>query len=293
MEQNERFKNEIDSLKSTFTPIKSFMVGYEQLEKYVYNSITELNGRMLLVEEEMNFVKQFKDTNKFVLGNTFNKLSKKVLELEKEISTEKDIVAGKFNSLSNIATTDVNDSAAKHDAILQKVTSLNHRMQCFPSQIKQIADEKYYLAARIAKLEELYQHRSTVVGNESKVTPNVTPKSTNLVLSSDLMLFDSNGKFLKPELVNKQIKCQFVYIPTLESIEVELQNATIEKVPSQILINVGINNLDKQSTAEVCSLYGNFINFIQIKFPQADLYLLYFIEKMPASPKKPKKEKIS
>ena len=55
---------------------------------------------MLLVEEEMSFVKQFKDANKFVLGNTFNKLSKKVLELEKEISTEKDTVAGKFNSLS-------------------------------------------------------------------------------------------------------------------------------------------------------------------------------------------------
>ena len=177
MEQNERFKNEIDSLKSTFTPIKSFMEHYEQLEKYVNNSITELNGRMSLVEEEMNFVKQFKDANKFVLGNTFNKLSKKVLELEKQISTEKDIVAGKFNSLSNEATTDVNDSAAKHDAILHKVTSLNNRMQCLPSQIKQIADEKYYLAARIAKLEELYQHRSTVAGNESEVTSNVTPNS--------------------------------------------------------------------------------------------------------------------
>ena len=42
MEQNERFRNEIDSLKSTFTPIKSFMERYAQLEKYVNNSITEL-----------------------------------------------------------------------------------------------------------------------------------------------------------------------------------------------------------------------------------------------------------
>ena len=91
-------------------------------------------------------------------------------------------------------------------------------MQCFPSQIKQIADEKYYLAARIAKLEELYQHRSTVAGNESEVTLNVTPKSTNPVINSDLlMLFDSNGKFLKPEHVNKKMNCQLVYIPTPES----------------------------------------------------------------------------
>ena len=74
-------------------------------------------------------------------------MSKKVLELEKEISTEKDTVAGKFNSLANVATTDVNDSAMEHDAILQKVTSLNNRMQCFPNQIKQIADEKYYAVA--------------------------------------------------------------------------------------------------------------------------------------------------
>ena len=39
----------------------------------------------------MSFLKQqFKDQrNKFVLGNTFNNLSKKVLELEKEISSDK------------------------------------------------------------------------------------------------------------------------------------------------------------------------------------------------------------
>ena len=103
------------------------------------------------------------------------------------------------------------------------------------------------------------------------------------------MLFDSKGKFLKPELVNKQIKCQLVYIPTLESIELELQNATIEKGPSQILINVGINNLDKQSTAEVCSLYENLINFIQIKFPQADIFISSIFYGKDASFQKPKK----
>ena len=81
IEQNESFK-------------KSFMERYELLGKYVHNSITELNGRVLLVEEDMNFLKQqFKDqSNKFVLGNTFNNLNKKFLELEKEISSDKDIL---------------------------------------------------------------------------------------------------------------------------------------------------------------------------------------------------------
>ena len=74
------------------------------------------------------------------------------------------------------------------------------------------------------------------------------------------MLFDSNGKILKPELVNKKIKCQLVYIPTLESIEHKVHNASIEKVPSQVLINVGINNMDKQSTTEVSSWYEQIIN---------------------------------
>ena len=94
IEQNESFNNEIDSLKNTSIPIKSFMERYELLEKYVHNSITELNGRVLLVDEDMNFLKQqFKDqSNKFVLGNTFNNLSKKFLELEKEISSDKDIL---------------------------------------------------------------------------------------------------------------------------------------------------------------------------------------------------------
>ena len=166
----------------------------------------------------------------------------KVLELEKEISSDKDILTGEINSLSNIANTEETD-AAIHDSILQKVTSLNNRMQTFPSQIKQIADEKYYLAAIID-------------GKEKDITPNLNSKSINIVINSDLlMLFDSNGNFLKVELLNKKIKLQLVYIPTLESIEHKLHNASIEKVPPQILINVGINNMDKQSTTEDTSLY--------------------------------------
>ena len=106
-------------------------------------------------------------------------------------------------------------AAAIHDSILQKITSLNNRMQSFPSQIKQIADEKYYLAARIAKLEEMYKQHSIVDRKEKDITRNLNRKSTNLVINSDLVLFDSNGKYLKPDLVNKQIKCQLVYIPTL------------------------------------------------------------------------------
>ena len=156
-------------------------------------------------------------------------------------------------------------------------------MQSFPSQIKQIADEKYYLAARVAKLEEMSKQHTIVDGKEKDITPNLNPKSTKLVINSDLlMLFDSNGKCLKPELVNKIIKCQLVYIPTLESIEHKVHNASIEKVPSQIQINVGINNMDKQST-KVSSLYEKVINFLQIKFPQADIFISSIFYRKDAS----------
>ena len=69
-------------------------------------------------------------------------------------------------------------------------------MQSFPRQIKQIADEKYCLAGRVAKLEEMYKQHSIVDGKEKDITHNSNPKSTNLAINSDFrMLFDSNGNF--------------------------------------------------------------------------------------------------
>ena len=46
------------------------------------------------------------------MGNTFNNLTKKVLELEKEIYSDKEILTGKINSQSNIANTGETASAA-------------------------------------------------------------------------------------------------------------------------------------------------------------------------------------
>ena len=61
---------------------------------------------------------------------------------------------------------------------------------------------------------------------------------------------DSNGRFVKPELLKKSISAFKHYCPTLSASKNKIEEIKTEgAIPTQLLLHVGTNDLEKKTTS--------------------------------------------
>ena len=87
------------------------------------------------------------------------------------------------------------------------------------------------------------------------------------------MFFDSNGKFLKPNLVNRELKCQHIYTPLIDDVISIVEKAEFKTFPKKILINVGINNLDHDNIDKIIKKYDYLVKLIHSTSPESLVYI--------------------
>ena len=102
---------------------------------------------------------------------------------------------------------------------------------------------------------------------------NEVPKE--VVVDCDLlMLFDSNGQYLKPDKFHREDKCQYERVIKINYAVEMVKKAKINKAPKKILINVGLNDVDENTDIiEMISEYKKLLSSVHEKMPESKIYL--------------------
>ena len=87
-----------------------------------------------------------------------------------------------------------------------------------------------------------------------------------------LMLFDSNGKKVDPLRFSKGVKGQKLTFMTLDKVISELPGYNVIKEPSKVLVNVGLNNVDHDSSEEIVAKYNKLYKILRNKMPNIKIY---------------------
>ena len=103
------------------------------------------------------------------------------------------------------------------------------------------------MANRIAILEGQLKGKNPAKTHEKDKHERQERNKPIKVVCDLLMIFDSNGKFLKPELTNTNIKCQHIHASKIDLACATLQTCEVTVNPQKILIDVGLNDLDNDS----------------------------------------------
>ena len=97
--------------------------------------------------------------------------------------------------------------------------------------------------------------------------------NNKIVDSHTLLIMDSNGSKILPDKLSRDSQSQLILLKTLDSILDEIHKYTIKVSPAQILINVGINDLDKQTTKEIAIKYEKVLRLLKEKFVHSNILL--------------------
>ena len=236
-EQNENFKVEINLLRNLIEPCISYIQRFNDFEKRIQENMANLNMQSLIFEERLCKLEKYVDKNQ-ISKKLFDSLANKLPTLDKKITAARNEYDGKFESISGKVSKDNNK-------VLANISLLKLNNEAALQNIEQLR--------KIMK--------STSHSNTQDIPPAEGTKKSLEISGNVLMFFDSDGKFLKPELLNKEKKCQQIFTPNIMDIKEKLENAKISATPEKIIINVGINNLKSNKADEITKMYEEIIKF--------------------------------
>ena len=124
----------------------------------------------------------------------------------------------------------------------------------------------------MAKFKETPQNRKNVepIIKSNKITYD------NIEINGEILLLcDSNGMKVDENILAKDVNCQKIFVPKLDSINLLLGAATGGTNLKEIWVNVGTNDLDVHNgeTQGIISAYEESIKLLQEKFPMVSFYI--------------------
>ena len=98
-------------------------------------------------------------------------------------------------------------------------------------------------------------------------------KTEEIVIDCDLLLIlDSNGKYIREDRLSRDIIANKVWGPTLEIAIKTLEKAEFKRIPSSILINVGLNDMDTSTIETTKSNYNKLHNLLRRIAPESTIH---------------------
>ena len=105
------------------------------------------------------------------------------------------------------------------------------------SKLDDIQINNIAMANRIVILEGQLKGKNPAKTHEKDKHERQERNKPIKVVGDLLMIFDSNGKFLKPELTNTKIKCQHIHASKIDLACSTLQSCEFTVNPQKTLIN--------------------------------------------------------
>ena len=193
-------------------------------------------------------------------------------ESAKQMKDELNLFKQKFKSLESQFLIEKTNSQSKLENISTRMFSAELDNTFIPttkSKLDTITKEIEQL--RISQ-KQLLERSNNANDNAPQVNPYVQETKTKIDANT-LLLFDSNGKFIKPNLLSKESTSQKIDCMTIDELTDMIPKYEIIQDPTKLLLNVGLNDLDNKSVAEVCSKYEEAVKVLTNKFKFAKIYL--------------------
>ena len=257
---------EVSELRKELADLKDIPAKLSSHIRATKEKFSELNASNLLLENEVKSLKsQLYSTDKKTNMTTFrypsfqttDKLASRVQGLENKLaSTQPTTESGKSNYPDEILD--------------DKFTKLNLKLDGLTKNIGDLASDIYNLKAG-STIQNPRKDPSPANSENEEVPVTNAPIKVDCKL---LMLFDSNGQYMKPEKM--ETEAQYVRAAKIHNAISILEECSVERVPEKILINVGINNIndDEENTSiDVCEQYEKLIDVIKSKFNGAHIYI--------------------
>ena len=186
---------------------------------------------------------------------TFGKVEKRVHELEKKLTEQNKEIMEKsiLNSTSDLSN---------YNTLTNNLNITNNRLSSLSTQVQILAQQNERL---------LCTQETKNSGNDNTIASDETKKHT---INCDLLLlFDSNGKSIKENQMDKESTCQKLWTPKLENVAEVIENSDIRKIPNKVLLNVGLNNVDHDNPGEIIKKGELVLKLIRERMPTSTIYI--------------------
>ena len=151
---------------------------------------------------------------------------------------------------------------------MQSINSANTKISSLSAKIQELETKTNSLEVELKKNVHL-AHPST---ENQPPTTDITPKPK--IIDCDLLLLvDSNGKLIQEDKINKNLKCQKFSTMKLEDAKDIVLKAKFKTCPVKVLMNVGINILDSDTSNEIRNKYEDCIEALKSKIPNVAIYV--------------------
>ena len=109
--------------------------------------------------------------------------------------------------------------------------------------------------------------------NQDAVNNNGDATTTDdLIIDCDLlMMFDSNGQYMDPKKMKND--SQYVRSSTIEDALYFIENSTVQRAPSKVLLNVGLNDISNDDPDPVIESYKTLVDAIRSLLPTTEIYI--------------------
>ena len=160
------------------------------------------------------------------------------------------------------------DESAFCNKVMQSINITNTNISSISEKIEAIEVKTDFLER---EMKQKIQPTHPMPTNHE---PQSTDAGNHQIIDCDLLLLvDSNGKFIQEDKINKNLKCQKLSSMKLENLKNMLNNAKFKKLPIKVFINIGINNLETDTTHEIISKYEDCIEILRSKIPNVLIYI--------------------
>ena len=254
---------EVSELRKELADLKDIPEKLSSHIRTTTEKFSQLNASNLLLENEIKLMKkQLYNTDTKTNTTTFrypsyqttDRLSSRVQVLE--------------NKLANQVTADPGKTTYSDETLDKKFQNVNLKLEGLTQSTGKIASDIYNLKAGSITSNPQIKSPADEIVTEESVT------ETHTVDCKLLMLFDSNGQYMKPEKM--ETESQYVRTAKIHNAISFLENCSVERVPEKILINVGLNNIndDEEDTSiDICEQYQRLIDVIKSRFKGSHIYI--------------------
>ena len=287
----------LESAKSTETHIKQIPVLVDSIEKLrtTFNKeISDLSGRVLLVEEDVQKIKSFSFTSQ---GKSI------VMENKSRISSveqQKDVLQHSVDAMQQnyeVLKEELRSSKSKHNKRLDEMDivisalklrtndNINDQTLAYEGwdeeRVKKIETQMNEMASLREQMSKLknpaathnQKHPNTV---NQKVKKTREPNTyTHVNVENDaVLLTDSNGRCISAKKIEHDGGVERHTCYTLSEVSTFIKEAKVSKQPSKVLIQVGTNDLTEHKDAnQLLNDLKDCVKSLVVKFPQSKVYV--------------------
>ena len=288
---------EVKGMATIIATIPSLQKSIETLSNNITTQLSDLQGRVLVNEEEIEKMQSCVTAEKTYMNNRVKPMVKKLEKgnLIDTLSTELlEKISYNENNITVLKQTIDEGSLKLRDDDISAIArclsvDANNSLDSLGEKIQTLETINEELVGRIKSLEEKtpvsHSRKTTTTKPDKNLPPppppigSTSPKkkdgaSNKSIRQEVLFLGDSNTSYLDMKLMGRRVSRKRYTCYTIEQVVNFIKTVNIEQQPKKVFIHVGTNDINTNTKIdELEESYFNMVSIARKKFPEARIIL--------------------